>query len=300
MNGSSKGTIRYLIERFDRGSATVFYLSLVLAVIVLTCFFTNASDKSHLGWYSALIAVLFLGSFVRPLLSVALDGYRAIVPVCFAAGLLLVIALVAWFGCYYLITGHLNTQGGGPSKILDVPTLIVALWAASIGWYVNFQLTRRSHRTAHAMSLVLGTRTNAEFQKHNMAVRLCFPDKEACDAIDESFFAASALREFTTAARNEKSKDNVANLKMAQAVDSLKYLLNYYEFMAVGVKLGDIQEEILYETISPTVVAIYDRAEKFRVWFRDPNKGKQPLMLEHLENLVLQWRKKLKAEEASK
>jgi len=71
--------------------------------------------------------------------------------------------------------------------------------------------------------------------------------------------------------------------------------LNYYEFMAVAIELGDLEESIVYETMSPHVVGLYNRAYACIEYVRGRDGG-EPLAFEHLEILVGRWEKALKSE----
>ncbi|GAA0907548.1 hypothetical protein GCM10009552_15620 [Rothia nasimurium] len=140
------------------------------------------------------------------------------------------------------------------------------------------------------MSLVLGSRTNGEFQKHNDRVRRYLPDKNFLDAVDEKFFGPLALRKAYETYLATKSAEALFDLKQAKAIESIKYMLNYYEFMAVGVRLGDIEDRILYDTIGGSVCALHDRTEKIRKWMVAPDGGKQILAFEYLDELVHRWK----------
>ncbi len=294
-----KATLTYVRERMDKGSGTVLVLTAAGAVALATAFLCHAVSLQLAGYFSGLLVFTFLASFVRPIISMASDGYEAILQVTLAVWLLIVVAIAAWCTIFYLVNDGVTSASGG-LKILDFPTLIVAIGAACTGWYVHFQMTRRAHRMSHAVSLVLGSRTNAEFQKHNERVRRFLPNKEAIDSVDIKYFETAALRAACEAYNKGASEETRSSLRCAKAVESLKYMLNYYEFMAVGVKLGDIEESIIYETIGAHVCALYDRSAKLREWSVAPEGGRQFLCYEYLEGLAKRWKIKLVEDEAQR
>jgi hypothetical protein len=201
-------------------------------------------------------------------------------------------------------------------KILDLPPLLAAIWAASTGWYVHFQLTGRNHRVAHAMAMVMGTRTSAEFLKRQELLREVLPRAEDVAKLDAKYFQKSALKVAREAYLDASSKlqqvpdgedrapvetrkrEAAAELKLARAVNALQYVLNYYEFMAAGIKFGDLDERLFYETISPGVLGLCARAEPYLGWVNSPVGGREQLAFEYLKPLVAKWRTMTDADEA--
>jgi hypothetical protein len=199
-----------------------------------------------------------------------------------------------------------------------MPPVLGAIWAAGTGWYVHYQLTGRSHRVAHAMSMVMGTRTNAEFLKRHELIRQVFPTVKSVadlplDSFDKSVLknsyerfteASSNLRKAQAtgkdvlAAQDEKS-NALAQLKLAKAIDAVQYTLNYYEFMAAGIHFGELDERLFYQTISPAVIGLCDRAEPYLKWVNAPNDGGEQLAFEYLKPLVKKWRQMTAADEAN-
>lgn len=291
-----KGTTESIREHFDKGSGSVMGASILMLAIILTLFTVDKLDKPGLGVGLGVVFALFVGSFLKPIVKLAWEGFKSIMPVIFVSWFLILVIIGAWYLCYYLISGQLGSSTGN-SKILDVPTLLVAIGAAMTGWYVSFHLTRRSHRTSHAVSLVLGSRTNSEFQKHSTAVRQYLPTENCVKAIDPALFEIDALKKCCREYFDKKDAPSLERLKVARSVEGLRYLLNYYEFMAVGIKLGDIEESIVYETISAHVVNVYDRSKTLRDWQIAKSGGNQILCFEHLDELVKRWRSLLEDDE---
>ncbi|NII07226.1 DUF4760 domain-containing protein [Luteibacter anthropi] len=289
MLAKRKATLTYLFEKYDGGSAATLFLSVASMLIIGTSFFNGVLTASAAGYFLGFFSITLVSSFFRPIVAMAADGYESMVQVVLATWMLLVFAIASWCSCYFLVTGVVSSGTSG-LKLLDIPTLLVAIGVASTGWYVSSQLTRRSQRTSHAVSLVLGSRTNGEFQKHNDRVRRYLPDKNFLDAVDEKFFGPLALRKAYETYLATKSAEALFDLKQAKAIESIKYMLNYYEFMAVGVRLGDIEDRILYDTIGGSVCALHDRTEKIRKWMVAPDGGKQILAFEYLDELVHRWK----------
>jgi len=289
-----KSTATLLRENFDKGSGTLLILSIVCAIVVATLWGSHGISRVLTGWGVVIVAVTFLGSFFRPLLAMTRHGYEAVFSVCITGGLLFLCTLIAFYLSYYLIADNLSAQGSPLAKLLDLPPLLLALWAAATGWYVHFQLTCRNHRVSNAVSIVLSRSTNAEIRRRLDLQRKYLPSKKHIDDLDISLFKPDAM-EKAKAAFKPDDADCVRTMRLTQSVEALKYLLNYYEFMAVAIELGDLEESIVYETMSPHVVGLYNRAYACIEYVRGRDGG-EPLAFEHLEILVGRWEKALKSE----
>jgi hypothetical protein len=288
-----KSTTTLLRENFDRGSGILLGLSIACAIVVATLSGSHSISLPLTGWGVAIVAVALLGSFFRPLLAIAGLGYESVFSTCVLGGFLFACALTAFYLSYYLIVGNLSSQGSA-AKLLDLPPLLLALWAAITGWYVHFQLTCRNHRVSNAVSIVLSRSTNADLRRRLDMLRKYLPTKQHIDELDTSFFRRDSM-ERAKAGFKPDDPQCVRNMRLTQSVDALKYLLNYYEFMAVAIALGDLEESIVYETVSPHVVGLYDRAAAYLKFARG-KEGGEPLAFEHLGALVDRWTAALKIE----
>ena len=283
------GTLRRLVGAFDKGSLVLLAGTAILLVVALTRYCCTAMTLPTFGWWIAGIEVFLIGSFVRPILTMMRKGYESVLSVCIVVTSIFALSLIGFYTSCYFIVGNLSADGSPVSKLLDLPTPLVAVWAAGLGWYITFQSGKRSQRTSHAVSLVLSTRTNAEFLKHSQLVRKRLPTKDDVDAIEDSLYSFTALKE-TAISRDEKDETKVKRYKDAQGIAALKYMLNYYEFVAVGIEAGDIDEQMTYEALGEHVIKLFDRGESVCRWLRDPQRGNEQLAWCHLEKLVNRWR----------
>jgi len=283
------GTLRRLTQAFDKGSVTLLVVTHTLFLVALTVYCTKSMDNYVFGWWLAAIDAFLIAAFARPVLTMARQGYESVLSVCIVVSVVFVISLVAFYLSCYFILGNLRSDGSPVAKLLDLPAPLVAVWAAGLGWYITFQSGRRSQRTSHAVSLVLSTRTNSEFLKQSDIVRKRLPTKSDVDDIPSELYAPNALKK----AQDAYVKDDVETtkrLRAARSIIALKYMLNYYEFMAVGIEAGDIDEQMIYEALGEHVIKLFDRGEEVRKWLRDPQKGNEQLAWCHLEKLVDRWR----------
>jgi Domain of unknown function (DUF4760) len=228
----------------------------------------------------------------------------------------LVLVLVAFYAIYFVLTGS-QTQW---DRVLNLPPVFAAVFGTAIGWYVHQQLSAKLHRTSNSFNLVMQTRTSAEFLKHTRSLYAVYPPPREFPAEDNKYFQTQKRTEVDRIGRELASKANpddakkltyLNDLAKVEAVEGLKYLLNFYEFMALGVHMGDLDETLLYETISPSVVGWYDRSKTYCDQIRAKNGNK--LAYQHLHKLVdgyttkegdhdvpvEGWRKRLELEKAN-
>lgn len=101
--------------------------------------------------------------------------------------------------------------------------------------------------------------------------------------------------------RGAKVADGVANFKAdpnAESIlqyveqDDLKYVLNFYEYVAVGIKYGDLDEQIMCDTLRGIVISLCSE-------FREYIKSRQeinPRLYINLTNLRDKWKAEADAE----
>jgi hypothetical protein len=197
-------------------------------------------------------------------------------------------------GCGFVFYSFMYTLGGNAAfeKILTVVPVMFAIWAAAVGWFVHFKLTQKAHRTNNAFAIIMETRKSAEFRTRADLVAKHFPP--GTDSIPREYAEFFCPQRLGEALRGEDQ----ALKERAEAILALKYILNYYEFMAVGVRVGDLEEKMIFDTIHPTVCNLYDRSSSLIAHLRDTrNRGSDRSTYCDLEKLVDRWKKWKKDQE---
>lgn len=113
---------------------------------------------------------------------------------------------------------------------LKPETLVVAagVTSAMCGWIIAGMITLRNSIRQHTITTLLQSRLSATYMKYADDLSKHYTD------YDKRRRANPALRELAT--------DNVDLL-------ALRYILNYFEFIAIGVKRGDLDEETLRDSL---------------------------------------------------
>jgi len=244
------------------------------------------------GWL-AILAYLFLCVFFcHPVAKAAYAGHQHLLTVVVWSFVLVVLFILLSYFAFYSI---FSSAGTGYDKVLNVVPVFVAIWAAGVGWLVHFRLTTKAHRTNNGFAIIMETRKSGEFLKRHELVMKHFP--AGSGEIPESykaFFPPPTLRDLLQRrARGETVLDQ--DIERAEAINALKYVLNYFEFMAVGIRAGDLDEDLLYSTISTTVVGLYERSKPLLSYYNSsaPGGGAQPLACADLVKLAERWRQRL-------
>lgn len=280
-----------------------------IVVLVLVFVFGVGMDVSDQplyerwkAWALALWTLSLLTLLVPAGIRCANKGVRSVWSVVSLFLAVLALVLVTFYTCFFWATQTTATSSPSTDKILNFPPMLAALWAAGVGWYITFQASAKNHRTTNSFNLIMQTRTSREFLDRAQQVQLTYPHGHPAPKEDEDLFGTNSLKTLTAhvAAQEAAGEEVEAELKdrlfRARGADALKYLLNYYEFMAVGIDANDLDEELLYDTIGVTVTSIYHRSKVFLDYVRDPQKGNQPLAFNQLDKLVASWDKRLKDE----
>lgn len=280
----------------------------VVALVIAVCFGLDISDQSLYEMYRpviwGIIAIFFVGITGMAVHRCACHGHRSIGQVSFYSILLLCVTLAMFYVIYFQVTGALPPPARGQAttsaeRILNVPPVIAAIWAAGIGWYIHFQATAKGHRTNNALSLLMQTRTSKEFLQRSEAVQRVYPHgtRVPAEAAAEASFGALRAIEEQLKSETLDATDRAALVERSariEAVLALKYMLNYYEFMAVGLEKNDLDDGLLYDTIGIHVPSIYRRAESVVQSMRGP--GTDILAFSALEPLVVRWEQQAIAE----
>lgn len=286
---------------------------IVLAVVLAVALFSAGLDwcdyepyERYKGWLLAILGIAVVYATVPALIRCGMSGgVKSVWSVVRASLAILAFSLLVFYGSYYWIADA-SAVGSKPSdKFLNFPPVIAALWTAGMGWYIHFQATSKNHRTTNSFNLLMQTRTSKEFLERTRSVQAVYPFGTKVPQEDSAHFRTTAMRDLQqardAAASNPPPGTPPADFSAVErkvvAIDSLKYLLNYYEFMAVGIAANDLEEGMLYETISENVCSLYERAENYIEY---THANGQPLAFSAVGLLVKRWRKLLEDEKHKK
>lgn len=279
-------------------------------MVLMLVFAMLLGDPATVGrlipWLLLAPTVLLFCGLVPPIIRMAArDRHRAVAYVAAWGTIGLIVLTATWYAVFFAFVPADSVNFASFERLLNVPPALVAVFGAGLGWYVTYQSSMKTHRTNNSFALVQQTRTSTEYLRCLRAFQTQFPPGVSMDGTSEEFFAVNVMsrlpaleEELDQAVRREQRAEQVLErgtrasteirreMRTIEAVLAAKYLLNYYEFMAFAIDSGDLDDELLYETISPTVVSIFKRTRGYRCYMQEKA---DPRAMEHLESLVERW-----------
>ncbi len=276
--------------------------------------FTDLKCVPKWGWFSLLALVVLMtlacsGAFVQKvvvllvvaafvcgtlfvapaILNAAKHGHKAVPTVCVWTGVWLLGAVSTFFFWYF----RWLPPGANESydRIVNVVPVLTAIVAAGLGWYVHYQFSAKTQRTNTSFALIMEMQKSSEYLSRSLKVSEHFPPSTS-EIPDEytAYFSPGAEKRIRDQARQDGVEPDPIAIERAQAIVALRYVLNFYEFMAAGVRSNDLDCDLLLETVSEVVIGRFNRAKKLVDHIRQPVVGQgQELAFEHLEIIVRDW-----------
>ena len=161
---------------------------------------------------------------------------------------------------------QMNIDNPKANYLLGPQQWVVAFAAitAMCGWIIASIVTIRNSVKQHTITTLLQSRLSATY--------MCYADK-----ISEHYM--------------KYDEDRAGNLPVptrpTDGVDelALRYILNYFEFIAIGITRGDLDEPMLKDSFRGIV---RKNVEMSRLWMEGHRKG-NPSLYEHLIWLHHRW-----------
>ncbi|MEM0989227.1 MAG: DUF4760 domain-containing protein [Pseudomonadota bacterium] len=167
--------------------------------------------------------------------------------------------------------------GSGPIDVRTAATL-TALFFAVFSFFFRSVEAERQSRKQHTIKILFDTRLSSEFRQHLEHRRVHFKEGAEIDA--------TRYHAFLIAARDSEitEEEALARRKSAEAVRSL---LNYYEFIALGIATGDLDEDMLRGSLRGIMCRLVKDAHQVVRSYWTPDDRRT---YEHLAALYERWR----------
>lgn len=167
----------------------------------------------------------------------------------------------------------------GPLKLTKPNWLILSgIVAAVMGWLVSAYITLRNSIKQHTINTLLQSRLSTYYQ-------------EQAKVINETFFAPGMPLNDAVPLEYLLSKDD-ANRK---ALGAVNYVLNYFEFCAVGIRYGDLDENLMRQTMRGIIRRLCERMMLYIKYTRGEDASgalnKTTTQFEHIIWLLERWEK---------
>jgi hypothetical protein len=152
-----------------------------------------------------------------------------------------------------LLLGLLGAAGLWYGTQQTAAVAAAAATLAAVQWLAQQRLALRLHRKQHTLKLILDIRQSADFQAHRARIFHHRAHTEPVTAAD----VAALLAERTVAARYAPSPPGVPQ---GPVIESYIHILNINEFIAASVRQGDLDTELVRESIGGLLEGYYRKA----------------------------------------
>lgn len=148
--------------------------------------------------------------------------------------------------CYLV----LNLQDPKGTDYQTSLALFVSSSLLGAGWWVQATINSAAARKAHTVNTVMSHRYSEFFFKRSDNFSNMFPIGSVINP---------AIIEFAFAPAKSRYKDIKLDAAQVQAAKDLNYVMNFYEFIAVGVNSGDFDEKLIRDCYEGIIIGMERR-----------------------------------------
>ncbi|MEN5362550.1 DUF4760 domain-containing protein [Brevundimonas intermedia] len=190
-------------------------------------------------------------------------GYRSLRtahpfnPVWFTVAIINVVCLVtaAMLVSYSDLTDHQTYP------LIAGASTIVAVGIASLGWGVAGWVAQRNARVQHTINLISTRFSQPAFVKHISIFNDAFGDHKRT-------LVTTSIVERLSVSRNDDDRE---------LLQSIKYILNYFEFISSGIIRGDLDFDIVRSNLRSNMIFYYEKCLPFIL----DSAATNPTLMEH-------------------
>lgn len=174
--------------------------------------------------------------------------------------------VLAFAGLYHVFDQHSARPDANPLFIVAYMAALIAL----AGWMAQALISVRNSRKQHSINLLFQYRMNKQFSDHVANIQMYFPD--------------------TTPIAHRALVDHPD----ASIFESIRFVLNYYEFIAVGIRHGDLDMDLMRDCQCSQMLTFCHRCEDVIKTARGEDQWGRPApgkarILQNLRWLQRKW-----------
>lgn len=231
-------------SEFSKGKL-FFIMGLLVGVLILVVIarlrvselnFSDVSDVDLLDFFIAVSSSAILSLMVVFIVSKAYPDTKQLIS--FFAVMIFFILVLGYFVLVYL-----------PKYQTALSILVTAVFLG-LGWWIQTMTSTASSRKTHTLNIIVNTRLSSEYQENL---------RKSSHLFKIGRYMAKELAEW----RDNPDREEYKNIKLGQelkdAINGTIFLLNYFEFLAQGIKYRDLDEELLRECFSGFLLNIERR-----------------------------------------
>ncbi len=203
-------------------------------------------------------------------------SFRVISPrrLCLYSVTLLIALVFGYFLYQYIIAMNAQIQ-----PLHYIWTLGILL--ATLGWVTTVSTHRYISRRQHTMNVLLQHRFNNHITKHMQIIHARFPVGTPITQKD-----AKKLVEATKSKHSAYGRKQNKLPPLDEVHGSLVVMLNYYEFLAIGIKQRDLDARVMEDFYNFMLTGFSEKAREF-IKFRQSSR---PSLYENLVDLYRAWK----------
>lgn len=146
-----------------------------------------------------------------------------------------------------------------------------------MGWWIQAITTAANARRTHTLNIIMASRTSSEYQEQIRASSKIYRASVVC----------SELAEWRFSPNKEEFKHTLVPDDIDKAISGTVHVLNYFEFLAQGIKYRDLDDCLLRECFSGILAGIERRGFHIII---EAQKG-EPRSFEGVIRLAKDWNK---------
>ncbi|MFZ4808597.1 MAG: DUF4760 domain-containing protein [Hyphomicrobiaceae bacterium] len=223
--------------------ATVFFVLSAWSIYIVLQSPYLVDLAASLPWYETAAATSAVALTVAFIQTAVFYTYRSR-----RTGVVLLL-LVLFFTVFFANLAFEVYREASPNVRTAGLLAIMASWVATIGWVVTNYLAMSNARVSHTLNAILQLMTSKEFQENRRNIFAEIPYNDTLSEVAHLERLLQLYRAYD--APDGFTKDRVP------AIDSIRYVFNYLEYLARGVRAGEFDKKIIAETISPMIERFY-------------------------------------------
>lgn len=162
------------------------------------------------------------------------------------------------------------------SHLIQIVTSFFAASAVAIGWFVHAHTQKNTQRRQHTVNVLNSSRMSEVYQENLEKYSMRYSRNKPISKKNVDIYVKW----------NKKGgKLSDEKLEIVESIRNAIYLLNFYEFVAVGINKGDMDDEYLYETVSFIVSGLLVASRELILEVRKDD----PAIYEHIDNMNSRW-----------
>lgn len=151
--------------------------------------------------------------------------------------------------CYFIILVGYAILRYLPNYQTSLSVMVTGM-LVGMGWWIQCITSAANTRRTHTLNMIINTRTSPEYQRQLRASTRMYRGMR---------YVPQELSEWRCNPDKEEYKNAKVPEEYKEAINGLLYILNYFEFLAQGIKFKDLDDCLLKECFSSFLKGIERR-----------------------------------------